>query len=492
MAFLCNSKSSVSLCDPQKMKKKKKNKHYYPIKLRRFSYAELEASTNGFSPRNLLGKGSHGAVFFATLDGGALTAAVKVPISTASSSAENEIEILSKIRSRQIVNLIGYAVDYSRERKLLLVVEYMPNGSLEDLIHTHPKPPAWSDRVRFALEIAKAVRTLHGLNPPVIHRDIKSSNVLIEKASRSRVSDFGLAIMGHVEDIRALSISPAGTLGYLDPCYVTPANLSTKSDVFSFGILLLEIVSGRRAIDVDFSPPSIVEWALPLIQNGEFRGICDRRIRWPRHLPVVRELAFLAARCVRPTAEKRPCMEEVVDCLERIKKRARQINIWNRLRPRVTRVESSWPLDDIDGEEEEEHVSVPRRQSRRSLSGRSRKVSNLTSVERSFAWIGDEMTRGSHQMGRSKSIGCFREVKVGPDGCVSGMVKSRGRVRVKVSTVRLSKSKSMGALHGGNNAIYRGNMMTPEVDELTVIPLLVNSSTNAHMITVTRVGKLLS
>jgi len=285
--------------------------------------------------------------------------------------------------------------------------------------------------------------------------------------------------MGHVEDIRAMSISPAGTLGYLDPCYITPENLSTKSDVFSFGILLLEIVSGRHAIDVDFCPSSIVEWALPLIQCGEFRGICDRRIRWPRDLTAVRELALLAARCVRSTAEKRPCMEEVVDCLERVYQRARKINIWNRLRRRVMRLESSWPLDDVDGGNEEEHMRVPRCESRRSLSG-SRKASNIASLERSFDWIGDEMTRGSHQMGRSKSISCFREIKVRPDGCVSGMVKSRGHV--KVSTVRLSKSRSMGVLHRCKNAIHRGDMMTPipipKVEELAVIPLLVNSSTN--------------
>uniref|UniRef100_A0A7C9E904 Receptor protein serine/threonine kinase n=1 Tax=Opuntia streptacantha TaxID=393608 RepID=A0A7C9E904_OPUST len=323
MRYLCNVESAVATCDsynfdrPNLRRKKKKTttttKHH-PSKLRRFTFAELESATNGFSPRGFLGKGSHASVFRATLDGGALTAAVKRITVSVTATAENEIEVLSKIWSRRIVNLIGYAIDSvgGERKKLLLVVEYMPNGSLYDLIHKNPKPPGWSNRVRFALQIAKAVQALHGSNPPVIHRDIKSSNVLVDERGHARLSDFGLALRGHVEDVRVMSTPPAGTLGYLDPCYLSPGDVSAKSDVFSFGILLLEMVSGRRAIDVNYSPPSIVEWALPLIRSGNYQGICDRRIRGPADPTVSRELALLAVRCVRSRAERRPAMVEVL------------------------------------------------------------------------------------------------------------------------------------------------------------------------------------
>nr|DAD36332.1 TPA_asm: hypothetical protein HUJ06_006973 [Nelumbo nucifera] len=123
-------------------------------------------------------------------------------------------------------------------------------------------------RIRFALQTTKAVETLHSSNPPVIHRDIKSSNVLVDRNWNARLGNFGFT-------------PPAGTLGYLDPGYVLPENLSTKSDVFSFGILLLEIISSRNAIDVNYSPPSVVDWALPLTKQFEFSLLFDPRIGPP-------------------------------------------------------------------------------------------------------------------------------------------------------------------------------------------------------------------
>ncbi|BBG95826.1 Protein kinase superfamily protein [Prunus dulcis] len=161
----------------------------------------------------------------------------------------------------------------------------MPNGSLYDLLHLNSRPPGWTRRIRFGLHVAKAVQGLHSSSPPVIHRDIKSSNVLIDKDWNARLGDLGLALRGHVEDVRIKCTPPAGTLGYLDPGYLSPGDLSAKSDVFSFGILLLEILSGRNAIDVNYSPPSVVDWAVPIIKRGDFAGICDQRIGPPADPP---------------------------------------------------------------------------------------------------------------------------------------------------------------------------------------------------------------
>lgn len=498
MGYLCNVESAVATCDSynfdkpnltRRKNKKKKTKQYHPAKLRRFTFAELESATNGFSPRNLLGKGSHASVFRAVIDGGVLTVAVKKAIASVTATAENELEILSKIWSRRIVNLVGYAVDSSlggERKKLLLVVEYMPNGSLYDVIHKNPKPPGWSSRVRFALQVAKAVQALHGSNPPVIHRDIKSSNVLVDERENARLSDFGLALRCHVEDKRVLSTPPAGTLGYLDPCYLAPGDLSAKSDIYSFGILLLEIISGRRAIDVNYSPPSIIEWALPLIKSGAYQGICDRRMRPPADPTVSMELALLASRCVRSTAEKRPSMAEVCNSLEMVYKRvkANAAPIWSNLRRRVIHVERSPPLDGggLEGSDLEERVV---RTSRRTLTGRSRKVSSVPSPQNGIVRIDEEMmmTRGRHRVGRSKSVGSFREIKMGL-GEGKKKAQTQAQVTVKMSgVIRLRKSRSTSVLHSRSNNNNKNNGIEEQMKKLQIkvvdeFPLLLNLSIN--------------
>ncbi|KAK1287958.1 Serine/threonine-protein kinase-like protein [Acorus calamus] len=201
---------------------------------------------------------------------------------------DNEIEILSSIRCSRFVNLLGYTSGVAnQQQQRLLVVEYMANGTLHDNLHSSvdsggnsSDPPGWIDRVRWAHQIARAVDSLHSMDPPVIHRDIKSSNVLIDRRRDARLGDFGLAVRLTADPFRCTA-RPAGTLGYIDPAYVTPEDLSVKSDVFSFGILLLEMMSGRKAIDVGYSPPSAVDWASPIIGRRGFVELCDPRIGPP-------------------------------------------------------------------------------------------------------------------------------------------------------------------------------------------------------------------
>ncbi|URD85422.1 STYKc [Musa troglodytarum] len=305
-----------------------------------FTYGELESATANFSDGALLGRGSHGAVYKAVLRSGRQVA-VKRPsrrphlLSSPSPSpaaapardeVENEIEILSGIRSPRLVNLIGFTPSDDR-RERLLVVEFMPNGTLYDLLHSNPRPPGWARRLRLALQTAKALLTLHSAQPPVIHRDVKSANVLIDQDSNARLADFGLALRDDDDAAAdgkfpssARSTPPAGTLGYLDPSYVTPESLSTKTDVFSFGILLLEIMSGRKAIDVAHSPPSVVEWAVPLLRKGKVSTLFDPRIAPPKNPLARKQLASLAASCVRSLKEMRPSMDEVVGQLKVLSK----------------------------------------------------------------------------------------------------------------------------------------------------------------------------
>lgn len=341
MGYLsCKADSAVSVSDSAVSKKTHHRNQggEKPVKVQEFSYSDLEAATNGFSDQKLLGRGSHGVVYKGVLRSGRLVAIKKssrgyTPRLSSSSSpfencneVENEIDILSKLQSPRLVNLVGFTTDDSHDR--LLVVEFMANGTLYDALHTDSRPPGWGRRVKMALQTAKAIETLHSSTPPVIHRDIKSANVLIDRNFNAKLGDFGLALRCRDDDYRLRSTPPAGTMGYLDPGYVTPENLSTKTDVFSFGILLLEIISGRKAIDVAYSPPSIVDWAIPLIRRGKLMAIYDPRIHPPKDSLVRKQLAVVAAKCVRSCRERRPSMKEIVECLSELSKLV-PLHSWN-------------------------------------------------------------------------------------------------------------------------------------------------------------------
>ncbi|XP_051145678.1 serine/threonine-protein kinase-like protein At3g51990 [Andrographis paniculata] len=289
------------------------------IKIEEFKYQDLELATNNFSDAKLLGRGSHGLVYKAVLTTGRRVA-VKKPSSAVPDEVDNEIDILSSLRSPALVNLLGFAAA-GRNRRLL-VVEFMSNGTLYDVLHSASRrPPRWRRRIRFALQIATAIDTLHSQSPPVIHRDIKSANVLIDRNFNARLGDFGLALRcADADAARLRSTPPAGTMGYLDPCYVTPDLLSTKADVFSFGILLLEIITGRKAIDLSHSPASVVDWAIPLIRRRKMLSLYDPRTPPPNDALVRKTLAVLAAKCVRSCRERRPSMKEVTACLAELSK----------------------------------------------------------------------------------------------------------------------------------------------------------------------------
>ncbi|XP_052188541.1 serine/threonine-protein kinase-like protein At3g51990 [Diospyros lotus] len=454
MGYLsCNAESAVAVCDPHFARKRNNNKpnHKAPFETREFSFSDLDSATDGFSENSFLGKGSHGSVYKAVLDDGKLFAAVKRTYGNCTNSpAENEIEVLSRVRSPRLVNLLGFGVD-SEERKLI-VVEFMPNGSLYDLIHATPRPPGWARRIRFALQVARAVQHLHLCNPPVIHRDIKSSNVLIDREWNARLGDFGLALRGHVEDVKVRCTPPAGTLGYLDPGYLAPGDISAKSDVFSFGILLLEIVSGRNAIDVNYSPPSVVEWAAPLIRAGEYSGICDPRIGPPPDPAVTRRLAVLAAKCVRSAAEKRPEMSEIEESLRALKKRVSSLTC-NSVGRRVgRRLCQSSPAAKYEPLDESAEVMVTGRGGSR----RNRKVSSVSGVQSGSE---DGGWSSKEKVGRSKSVGSGGEMKPvgGSDfwsvGLGGGMMKKKGGIGLGVKMMpaaMLRKSRSMGMLQSSN------------------------------------------
>ncbi|KAK2665446.1 hypothetical protein Ddye_004020 [Dipteronia dyeriana] len=288
-----------------------------------FDYEQLVKATQSFSESRLVGKGSHGSVYkgiFPQQNDDLLLLAVKRASFNVDNvnKLQNEIKVLSSLRHRHddhqsphVVNFLGTSHDSGFKNKLL-VMEFMPNGSLHDLLHVSSAapPPPWKKRVEIAVQISRAVKFLHENNPSVIHRDIKSTNILFDSDWNPRLADFGLAVS---QPDSLSQIRPAGTIGYLDPSYTSPAKLSTKNDVFSFGVVLLEIISCRKAIDVSRAPSSIVDWAMPLIKADRIAEVCDERVALPPHMQVaVGHILRVAARCVSEEEENRPEMAEIV------------------------------------------------------------------------------------------------------------------------------------------------------------------------------------
>ncbi|XP_008813100.2 serine/threonine-protein kinase-like protein At5g23170 [Phoenix dactylifera] len=284
-----------------------------------FSYENIEAATKGFSFEQLIGKGSHGSVYKGKLKGGKLVA-VKKPLEGVRTLGDdpklsNEIDILSSIKNSSVVNLIGVCHGPSGK---FLIMDFMPNGSLHDLLHLLPDPPSWPRRAVMAIQIARAILSLHEAKPPIIHRDIKSANILIDRNWNARLADFSLAVRDDSSQ-SPVSTVPAGTIGYLDPCYTESGQLGPKSDVFSFGVVLLELISSRKVMDMDGDPSSIIAWAVPMIGSRRVAEVCDRRVALPDGMlrPIDRMLS-IAVRCVSENVERRPLMGEVVGELQRV------------------------------------------------------------------------------------------------------------------------------------------------------------------------------
>ncbi|KAH9709787.1 serine/threonine-protein kinase PBS1 [Citrus sinensis] len=218
-----------------------------------FTFRELAAATKNFRPESFIGEGGFGRVYKGWLESTGQVVAVKqLDRNGLQGNREFLVEVLmlSLLHHSNLVNLIGYCADGDQR---LLVYEFMPLGSLED--HLHDLPPDkealdWNTRMKIAAGAAKGLEYLHDkANPPVIYRDFKSSNILLEEGFHPKLSDFGLAKLGPVGDKSHVSTRVMGTYGYCAPEYAMTGQLTVKSDVYSFGVVFLELITGRKAID---------------------------------------------------------------------------------------------------------------------------------------------------------------------------------------------------------------------------------------------------
>ncbi|KAL1566553.1 Proline-rich receptor-like protein kinase perk5 [Salvia divinorum] len=287
-----------------------------------FSYEELAAATNGFSQANLLGQGGFGLVHKGVLPNGRDVAVKSLKSGSGQGEREfqAEVEIISRVHHRHLVSLVGYSIANGNK---LLVYEFVPNKTLEFHLHGKGEPVLdWATRLRIAVGMAKGLAYLHeDCAPRIIHRDIKAANILIDNNYEAMVADFGLAKLT-TDNNTHVSTRVMGTFGYLAPEYASSGKLSEKSDVFSFGVMLLELITGRRPIDLSNSmmEDSLVDWARPLLtkamEDGNFEELVDPRLEGKFLHTELSRMASCAAASIRHSARKRPKMSQIVRALD--------------------------------------------------------------------------------------------------------------------------------------------------------------------------------
>ncbi|XP_024537245.1 serine/threonine-protein kinase-like protein CR4 [Selaginella moellendorffii] len=284
------------------------------------SALELEVATNSYSEEMVLGKGAFGTVYKGVLENGQAVAIKRASTSSTRSSElfEKELQLLTRTHHSCLVNLVGYCME-----EKLLVFEFMSRGSLYDNIFARSGPSAglqWICRIKLAAQAARGLEYLHKYAcPPIIHRDVKSANILLDDEWNAHVSDFGLSLFGPLGSATHLSnMTIVGTPGYLDPEYGFFMKLTTKSDVYSFGVVLLELLSGQKPVDHFRPVQNIVIWAKELLNDDTLHQLFDPALAVPEMPEPLYRAAKLALECTDVRGKMRPSMTNVAKSLEDI------------------------------------------------------------------------------------------------------------------------------------------------------------------------------
>ncbi|EPS71499.1 hypothetical protein M569_03254, partial [Genlisea aurea] len=286
-----------------------------------YTLRELEASCNGFSDENVIGEGGYGIVYYGVLPD-TTRVAIKNLLNNRLGQAENEfkveVEAIGRVRHKNLVKLLGYCVEGACR---MLVYEYVDNGSLDQWLHGDVgdvSPLTWEIRLNIIIGTAKGLAYLHeGLEPKVVHRDIKSSNILVDRQWHPKLSDFGLAKLLASEN-SFVRTRVMGTFGYVAPEYASSGMLNEKSDAYSFGILIMEMVSGRTPVDYSRPPGEVnlIDWVKSMVGNKNWEVIWDPKLAQRPVSKVLKRVLLVALKCVDPDAQKRPKMSQAVHMLE--------------------------------------------------------------------------------------------------------------------------------------------------------------------------------
>ncbi|KAF0902562.1 hypothetical protein E2562_018058 [Oryza meyeriana var. granulata] len=294
--------------------------------LHAFTLEELKAATKNFSTSNFLGEGGFGPVYKGFVDGDlrpgleAQHVAVKYLDSDGVQGHREwlaEVVYLGMLSHPHLVKLVGFC---NQDDHRMLVYEYMPRGSLENhLFKNLLASLPWSTRLKIAVGAAKGLAFLHEAETPVIYRDFKASNILLDKDYTAKLSDFGLAKEGPQGDATHVTTRVMGTHGYAAPEYILTGHLTARSDVYSFGVVLLELLTGRRSVDKRRRgrEQNLVDWARPYLRRADkLHRIMDPSLELQYSARAAHAAAKVAHQCLQSVPKSRPCMRDVVDALE--------------------------------------------------------------------------------------------------------------------------------------------------------------------------------
>ncbi|VFQ72158.1 unnamed protein product [Cuscuta campestris] len=285
-----------------------------------YSLRELEMATNVFSADNVIGEGGYGVVYKGLLPDGVVVAVKNLLNNKGQAEKEFKVEVeaIGKVRHKNLVGLLGYCAEGTQR---LLVYEYVDNGNLEQWLHGDVGPVSpltWDIRMKIAVGIARGLAYLHeGLEPKVVHRDIKSSNILLDRKWNAKVSDFGLAkLLGGEKSYVTTRVM--GTFGYVSPDYASTGMLNEGSDVYSFGVLLMEIVTGRSPVDYSKPPGkmNLIDWFKGMVANRQGEELVDPLIEVRPPPRALKRVLLVCLRCIDMDANKRPKMGQIVNMLE--------------------------------------------------------------------------------------------------------------------------------------------------------------------------------
>ena len=296
------------------------------IEVPELSFDELKEKTDDFGSKALVGEGSYGRVYYAVLENGTHVAVKKLDTS-ADPEPDNEfiaqVSVISRLKHEHFVDMLGYCLEGDQR---LLAYEFATMGSLHDILHgrkgvagAQPGPALdWMQRINIAVDAAKGLEYLHEkVQPSVVHRDIRSSNVLLFEDYKAKIADFNLSNQSPDMAARLHSTRVLGTFGYHAPEYAMTGQLTQKSDVYSFGVVLLELLTGRKPVDhtMPRGQQSLVTWATPRLGEDKVKQCIDPRLNGEYPPKGVAKLAAVAALCVQYESEFRPSMSIVVKAL---------------------------------------------------------------------------------------------------------------------------------------------------------------------------------
>lgn len=305
-----------------------------PSNLREFTFAELKTATKNFSRALMLGEGGFGPVYRGVLrETEGSSKRIDIAVKQLSSRGlqghkewVTEVNVLGIVDHPNLVKLIGYcAEDDERGIQRLLVYEYMPNRSVQDHISSRFHAPLpWTTRLKVAQDAARGLTYLHeGMEFQIIFRDFKSSNILLDEQWNAKLSDFGLAKLGPTDGLSHVSTAVMGTVGYAAPEYIQTGRLTSKSDVWSYGIFLYELITGRRPFDRNRpkDEQKLLDWVRPHLSDmKKFEQILDPRLNGKYDLKSAQKLAAIANRCLVRHPKHRPRMSDVLEMVNHVVK----------------------------------------------------------------------------------------------------------------------------------------------------------------------------